>query len=50
MTKTRKFMKDGELITSTTQKVVHAGDEHKMREEYHNRYAQGGVITPWGGG
>nr|XP_034328483.1 STE20-like serine/threonine-protein kinase isoform X3 [Crassostrea gigas] len=37
MTKTRKFMKDGELITSTTQKVVHAGDEHKMREEYHNR-------------
>ncbi|XP_022344368.2 uncharacterized protein LOC111137270 isoform X2 [Crassostrea virginica] len=37
MTKTRKYMKDGELVTSTTQRVVHAGDEHKMREEYHNR-------------
>ncbi|XP_048744155.2 STE20-like serine/threonine-protein kinase isoform X3 [Ostrea edulis] len=37
MTKTRKYMKDGELVTSTTQRVVHAGEEHKMREEYHNR-------------
>ncbi|XP_061194522.1 serine/threonine-protein kinase 10-like [Saccostrea echinata] len=37
MTKTRKYMKDGELVTSTTQRVVHAGEEHKMRDEYHNR-------------
>ncbi|KAJ8317207.1 hypothetical protein KUTeg_005111 [Tegillarca granosa] len=34
MTKTRKYMKDGIIVTSTTTRVVQTGEENKMREEY----------------
>ncbi|KAL4231906.1 hypothetical protein ACF0H5_009482 [Mactra antiquata] len=34
LTKTRTFVVNGEVITSTTQKVVLAGEEHKSREDH----------------
>ena len=37
MTKTRTFMQDGVVVTSTTQKVVLAGEEHKVREDHFHR-------------
>ncbi|KAL3863848.1 hypothetical protein ACJMK2_005576 [Sinanodonta woodiana] len=37
MTKTRTYMKNGIVITSTTQKVIMAGDEHKSRDEFIHR-------------
>lgn len=37
LTKTRRYMKDGVVVTSTTQRVVQAGDENKIRVDYDNR-------------
>lgn len=37
MTKTRTYMQDGVVVTSTTQKVVLAGEEHKVREDHFHR-------------
>ncbi|KAK3094397.1 hypothetical protein FSP39_001244 [Pinctada imbricata] len=38
MTRMRKYMKDGVLVTEKTQKVVMSGDENRMREEYQNSF------------
>lgn len=37
LTKTRTFVVNGEVVTSTTQKVVLAGQEHRQREEHLSR-------------
>ncbi|KAL5022355.1 hypothetical protein ScPMuIL_001510 [Solemya velum] len=37
LTKTRKYMKNGVMVTSTTQKVILAGEENKVREEHNLR-------------
>ncbi|XP_076460316.1 serine/threonine-protein kinase 10-like isoform X7 [Babylonia areolata] len=37
MTKTRTYMKDGKVVTSTTTKVVASGQENKVKEEHDNR-------------
>lgn len=34
ITKTRKFMKDGVLVTSTTSKVIAMGEENKVKEDH----------------
>ena len=37
LTKTRTFVVNGEVVTSTTQKVVMAGEENRAREDHWNR-------------
>lgn len=37
MTKTRTYMKDGKVVTSTTTKVVATGQENKVKEEHNLR-------------
>lgn len=37
ITKTRKFMKDGVLVTSTTSKVIAMGEENKVKEDHNLR-------------
>ena len=37
LTKTRTYVKDGVVVTSTTQKVVQAGEENRIRVDYDNR-------------
>ncbi|KAK7109444.1 hypothetical protein V1264_013484 [Littorina saxatilis] len=37
MTKTRTYMKDGKVVTSTTTKVVVSGQENKVKEEHNIR-------------
>lgn len=37
LTKTRRYMKDGVVVTSTTKKVVQSGEENRIRVDYDNR-------------
>ncbi|XP_067658019.1 serine/threonine-protein kinase 10-like isoform X2 [Haliotis asinina] len=37
MTKTRTYMKDGKFVTTTTSKVVAAGEENRVKEEHNLR-------------
>lgn len=37
LTKTRRYMKDGVVVTSTTQKVVQAGEENRIRVDFYDR-------------
>ncbi|XP_033757536.1 STE20-like serine/threonine-protein kinase isoform X2 [Pecten maximus] len=37
LTKTRKYMRDGVEVVSTTQKVIDTGEENKRREEFYCR-------------
>ena len=37
MTKTRTYMKDGKVVTSTTTKLVVSGQENKVKEEHNIR-------------
>lgn len=39
MTKTRTYMKDGKVVTSTTTKLVVSGQENKVKEEHNIRKA-----------
>lgn len=35
--KTRTYMKDGQVVTSTTTKVIATGEENRVREEHLHR-------------
>lgn len=37
MTKTRTYLKDGKVVTSTITKLVVSGEENKVREEHNIR-------------
>ena len=38
LTKTRTYMRDGEMVTERTQRIVLAGEENKTRIEHDSRY------------
>ena len=38
LTKTRKYVVDGQVVTTTTSKIVISGEENKSREEYEFRF------------
>ena len=46
MTKTRTYMKDGKVVTSTTTKLVVSGQENKVKEEHNIRWGHFAWFCP----